>query len=184
MSKALMITDEAVVSKIYLIRGKKVMLDRDLAEMYGVETSQLKRQVRRNIDRFPEDFMFEMNKSEFENWRSQFGTSNEDKMGLRYAPFCFTEQGVAMLSSVLNSKTAIEVNIRIIRVFTRMREMVLTHKDILLKLERIEQKILKQDGQLKKHEKDLQMVFTALKELLNPKTEPMRKIGFKRKEED
>ncbi len=184
MSKALMITDEAVINKIYLIRGKKVMLDRDLAEMYGVETGQLKRQVRRNIDRFPEDFMFEMNQAELQNWRSQFGISNDDKMGLRYAPFCFTEQGVAMLSSVLNSKTAIEVNIRIIRVFTRMREILFTHKDILLKLEQVEKQIMKQDGKLKKHEKEMQMIFTALKELLNPKTEPLRKIGFKRKEED
>lgn len=179
-----MITDEAVINKIYLIRGKKVMLDRDLAEMYGVETGQLKRQVRRNIDRFPEDFMFEMNQAELQNWRSQFGISNDDKMGLRYAPFCFTEQGVAMLSSVLNSKTAIDVNIRIIRVFTRMREILFTHKDILLKLEQVEKQIMKQDGKLKKHEKEMQMIFTALKELLNPKTEPSRKIGFKRKEED
>ena len=135
MKKALMVTDETVVNKIYLIRGKKVMVDRDLAEMYGVETSQLKRQVKRNIDRFPEDFMFEMNKEELQKWRSQFGISNEDKMGLRYAPFCFTEQGVAMLSSVLKSKTAIDVNIQIIRVFTRMREILLTHKDLLLKIE-------------------------------------------------
>lgn len=184
MSKGLMITDEEVVSKIYLLRGKKVMLDRDLAEMYGVDTGQFKRQVRRNIDRFPEDFMFEMTKSELQNWRSQFGISNQDKMGLRYAPFCFTEHGVAMLSSVLNSKTAIEVNIRIIRVFTRMRELLVTHKDILLKLERMEQKILNQDGQLKKHEKDFQLIFTALKELLNPEKGPIRKIGFKRNNED
>lgn len=179
-----MLTDEAVISKIYLMRGKKVMLDRDLAEMYGVETSQLKRQVRRNIDRFPEDFMFEMNKTEFQNWRSQFGISNDDKMGLRYAPFCFTEQGVAMLSSVLNSKTAIEVKIRIIRVFTRMREMLLTHKDILLKLEQLEKKIINQDGLLKKHEREMQTIFIALKALLNPKQEPMRKIGFRHKKED
>lgn len=184
MSKALILTDEAVISKIYLMRGKKVMLDRDLAEMYGVETSQLKRQVRRNIDRFPEDFMFEMNNAELQNWRSQFGISNEDKMGLRYAPFCFTEQGVAMLSSVLNSKTAIEVNIRIIRVFTRMREILLTHNDIMLKLEQLEKRIMNQDGKLKKHEREMQIIFKALTELLHPKQEPMRKIGFKRKGED
>lgn len=104
-------------------------------------------------------------------------------MGLRKLPYAFTEQGVAMLSSVLNSETAIEVNISIIRVFSRMREMLLTHKDILLKLEQIEQKILKQNGQLEKHENDLQMIFSALKQLLNPKTEPMRKIGFKAGEE-
>jgi phage regulator Rha-like protein len=178
-----MITDEKVISKIYLIRGKKVMLDRDLAEMYGVETGQLKRQVKRNAGRFPEDFMFEMNKLELRNWRSQFGISKEDRMGLRYAPYCFTEQGVAMLSSVLNSKTAIEVNIRIIRVFTRMREMVSANRDIFAKLEEIEKRVLNQDGRLDKHEREMQIVFKALKEFLNPPTEPMRRIGFKRKEE-
>lgn len=101
---------ETLVSKIYFIRGQKVMLDRDLADLYGVETKHLKRQVNRNMGRFPDDFMFEMTKQELENWRSQFGTSNSDLMGLRYAPYCFTEQGVAMLSSVLNSEKAIKVN--------------------------------------------------------------------------
>src|SRR5688500_6087821 len=98
------IPDEIIMTKIYIIRGQKVMLDRDLAQLYGVETKQLKRQVKRNIERFPEDFMFELSEHEFGEWRSQFGTSNEgDKMGLRYAPYVFTEQGVAQLSSVLNS---------------------------------------------------------------------------------
>src|SRR5680860_139907 len=107
MSKSIAISDDTVIDKIYLIRGRKVMLDRDLAEMYGVETKNLKRQVKRNIERFPEDFMFELNEKEFKDWRSQIVTSNSaDKMGLRYAPFVFTEQGVAMLSSVLNSDTA------------------------------------------------------------------------------
>lgn len=163
---------EIVVSKIYLMRNHKVMLDRDLAELYGVETKQLKRQVKRNISRFPEDFMFEMTKEELENWRSQFGTSNSaDKMGLRYAPFVFTELGIAMLSSVLNSKTAIEVNIQIIRIFTKMREMLLTHKDILLKLEQLERKV----GD---HNEDIQLIFEYLKQLLNPPQPPRRKIGF------
>jgi ORF6N domain len=94
VGKLIAITDESVVNKIYYIRGKKVMLARELAEMYGVETSQLKRQVKRNIERFPKDFMFEMSDGEFKDWRSQFGISKEDKMGLRYHPFCFTEQGV------------------------------------------------------------------------------------------
>ena len=112
--KSVTVAEEAIISKICLIRGQKVMIDRDLAELYGVETKQLKRQVRRNIDRFPEDFMFELSEEEFQEWRSQFGTSNEgDKMGLRYAPYVFTEQGVAMLSSVLNSESAIKVNIQI-----------------------------------------------------------------------
>jgi len=112
------------------------MMDFDLAEMYLVETKQLKRQVRRNMDRFPEDFMFEINKEEFENLRSQIGSSSWG--GSRYLPMAFTEQGVAMLSSVLSSRMAIEVNIQIIRVFTKMREMILNHKDILLKLEKVE----------------------------------------------
>ena len=99
--------DEAIASKIYLIRGEKVMLDRDLAELYGVETKYLKRQVRRNLLRFPEDFMFELTQEEFKIWRSQFVTSNQDKMGLRYPPFAFTETGVAQLSGVLNSERAI-----------------------------------------------------------------------------
>ena len=101
-------SDEKVINKIYVIRGQKVMLDRDLGEMYGIETKVLKQAVKRNKDRFPKDFMFEMSKKEFGNWRSQFVTSNSaDIMGLRYAPYCFTEQGVAMLSSVLNSPVAI-----------------------------------------------------------------------------
>ncbi len=114
------------------------MLDRDLAELYGVETKHLKRQVNRNIERFPDDFMFELSPEEFEILRSQFGTSSWG--GSRVSPFCFTEQGVAMLSSVLNSKQAIEVNIRIIRIFTKMREVLSSHKDILLKLEQLEKK--------------------------------------------
>jgi phage regulator Rha-like protein len=168
------ITDEIVINKIYSIRSKKVMLDRDLAEMYGVETSQLKRQVKRNIDRFPEDFMFEMNKDELQNWRSQFGISNEDKMGLRYAPFCFTEQGVAMLSSVLNSKRAIAVNIHIIRVFTRIREMLSTNKDVLLKLEQLERAVVQHDG-------EIEVIFDRLRELIDPPSEPRPQIGFKTK---
>ena len=110
-----MLPAETIISKIYFIRDHKVMLDRDLAELYKVETKQLKRAVRRNIDRFPSDFMFQLTKKELENWRCQFGTSNDIKMGLRYSPMAFTEQGVAMLSSVLNSKRAIQVNIQIMR---------------------------------------------------------------------
>jgi|SRR5688572_19316009 len=177
MSKSIAIPDEVIISKIYLIRGQKVMIDRDLAELYGVETKRLKEAVRRNIERFPEDFMFEMNKKEFESWRDESVSSPEDRQGLRYAPFCFTEQGVTMLSCILNSSTAIEVNIRVIRIFTRLREMVLTNKEILLKLEQIERKV----GQ---HDDDIKLIFDYLKELLNPPTKPMRKIGFKHKKED
>lgn len=109
-----------------------------LAELYGVETRSLNQAVRRNMERFPEDFMFHLNEEEFENWKSQIVISNSEIMGLRKRPFAFTEQGVAMLSSVLNSSTAIKVNIQIIRIFTKMREMLLTNKDVLLKLEKLE----------------------------------------------
>jgi phage regulator Rha-like protein len=152
MSTLLSIPGELIINKIYLIRGMKVMLDRDLAELYGVETFQLKRQVRRNIERFPEDFVFQLTLEEFLNLRSQFGISSWG--GSRVPPFAFTEQGIAMLSSVLNSKQAIEVNIRIIRIFTKMREVLSTHKDILLKLEQLERKVNKHDG-------DIHLIFEA-----------------------
>jgi hypothetical protein len=183
MGRLLSITDETVINKIYHLRGKKVMLDRDLAEMYGVDTGQLKRQVKRNIDRFPKDFMFIMSPKELQYWRSQFGISKEDKKGLRYLPFCFTEQGVAMLSSVLNSKTAIDVNIQIIRIFTRIRETLLTHQDVLLKMEKIEKKMLQQDDKTKKHEEEIQVIFKALKQLIVQEQEPRKLIDFKREGE-
>ncbi len=165
-------TDGTIMNKIYFIRGQKIMLDRDLAKLYNVETKQLKRQVKRNLERFPSDFMFELTKEEFENWRSQFGTSNSgDMMGLRYAPYAFTEQGVAMLATVLNSEIAIQVHIQIIRIFIKMREMMLTHKDILLKLEQLERKADKNDA-------DIRIIFKCLKELVNPPPVPRRKIGF------
>lgn len=153
------------------------MLDKDLAELYQVETRVLNQAVRRNIDRFPKDFMFQLSKHEFENWISQFVISNSEKMGLRKMPLVFTEQGVAMLSSVLNSKRAIAVNIQIIRIFTHMREILLTHKDILLQLEKIETRLTGDD-------EDLKLVFKYLKQLLNPSQEPRRKIGFKRSNEN
>ncbi|HLG41470.1 MAG TPA: ORF6N domain-containing protein [Chitinophagaceae bacterium] len=136
-NKEMIIPDELVMSKIYLIRGQKVMLDSDLAELYGTETKVLNQSVKRNIDRFPGDFMFELTREEFEFLRSQIVTSKTGRGGARYLPMAFTEQGVAMLSSVLNSETAIRVNIQIIRIFTRMREMLLTHKDILQQLEKM-----------------------------------------------
>ena len=163
--------DEKIINKIYLIRSKKVMLDVDLAELYAVETKQLKRQVKRNPERFPSDFMFQLTKKEFENLRSQIGASSWG--GTRYLPMAFTEQGVAMLSSVLNSSTAIDVNIQIIRIFTKMKEMLLTNKDILLKLQKIETKLLA-------HDEDIKLIFDYLKKLLDPIPAPPRKrIGFK-----
>lgn len=170
--KIITAADEVIMNKIYVIRGQRVMIDRDLAELYEVETKRLKEAVRRNTNRFPKDFMFEMNKKEFENWRTQIATSKEDKQGLRYAPFCFTEQGVTMLSCILNSERAIEVNIQIIRIFTKMKEMLLTHKDILFQLYKIEKK-------LTAHDEDIKLIFEYLKKLLNPPQEPRKRIGFK-----
>ena len=127
-----------VESLIRVIRGQQVMLDRDLAELYGVETKRLNEQVKRNIERFPEDFMFQLSKEEFEHWKSQFATSNSVVMGARKKPYAFTEQGVAMLSSVLRSKIAIEVNIRIMRAFVSMRHFMVNNAAIFQRLETIE----------------------------------------------
>lgn len=142
----MMIPEEVIMNRIYMIRSQKVMLDMDLAELYGVETKHLKRAVRRNEKRFPQDFMFELSQDEFENLRSNFGTSSWG--GIRYVPMAFTEQGVAMLSSVLNSDKAILVNIRIIRIFSRMRELLLNHRDLMEKLSLIERKIADHDDKI------------------------------------
>ncbi len=155
-----------------MIRGFKVMLDRDLADLYGVNTKALKQAVKRNIDRFPSDFMFKLNKEEFTHWRSQIVTSNSgDRMGLRYAPMAFTEQGVAMLSSVLNSKRAIDVNIAIMRAFVKMREMLATNKEFSGKLKIIE-------DQLAEHDEQFQVVFEVIKQLLTEEEKPKQRIGF------
>jgi hypothetical protein len=159
------------------------MFDRDLAELYGVQTGVLNQAVKRNIRRFPEDFMFQLTDKEMAIWISQIVISNKEKMGLRKRPYVFTEQGVAMLSSVLNSERAIEVNIQIIRIFTRMRELLASHKDILLKLEAIEKKLLHQDHLNKKHEDEIQVIFEALKQLLDPPETPRKKIGYRLKGE-
>ena len=142
------IPDEVIMNKIYLIRGQKVMLDRDLAELYEVDTKQLKRAVRRNMDRFPEDFMFELSKEELAEWRNQFGTSNSETMGLRVSPFAFTEHGVIMLASVLSSNKAIKVNLQIVRIFIRMREIMISNKEILFRLERMERNMADHDAQI------------------------------------
>ena len=162
---------ELIASKIYLIRGIKVMLDRDLAELYGVETKRLKEQVRRNIERFPEDFMFELTKDEYQALRSQFATLKRGQH-LKYAPFAFTEHGVLMLSSVLNSERAIQVNIQIVRTFTKLREMLSTHKDLKRKIESME----------KKYDEQFQIVFEAIKQLLSEEDKPKKKIGYTVKE--
>ena len=176
VKKQLPLIDEMIMPKIHMIRNQKAMIDRDLAELYGVETKHLKQAVKRNVSRFPPDFMFPMNVKELQNWRLQFVTSNSDKQGLRYAPYCFTEQGVTMLSCILNSERAITLNKRVIRIFTRMREMLLTNKDILLQLEKIEQKISTHDSQI-------DLIFIYLKKLLSSPPEPRERIGFWRKNE-
>jgi len=177
------IPEESIINRIYVIRGQKVMIDRDLAELYGVETKRLKESVRRNKNRFPVDFMFVMNKSELGSWRTQIATSREIKKGLRYYPFCFTEQGVTMLSCILNSDRAIEVNIRVIRVFNQMRSMLLTQKDLMIKLEQVEKEIIMQGSKMKKNEESIQIIFDALKKLLNPPNISRPRIGFRRTNE-
>ncbi len=155
------------LGKIFLIRGKKVMLDSYLSELYGVPTKVLLQAVKRNIKRFPSDFMFQLKKEEFDNLRSQIVTSSSWG-GRRYLPYAFTENGVAMLSSVLNSERAIQVNIQIMRTFTRLREMLLKHKDLQRKIEEMEEKY---DYQFK-------VVFDAIKQLLEPQEKSKKRIGF------
>ena len=159
---------ESIEKRIFFLRGEKVMIDRHLAELYGVETRTLKQAVRRNIRRFPEDFMFILGKEEFKQWRSQIVISNSDKMGLRYPPMAFTEQGVAMLSTVLKSERAIDVNIAIMRAFVKMRQMLATHKDLKKKIEAMESK----------YDEQFQVVFEAIRQLLEADEKPKRKIGF------
>jgi len=170
-SKPALVPIEVIISKIIFVRGEKVLLDRDLAELYGVETKVLKQAVRRNIKRFPNDFMFELTKEEFENWRSQFVTSNADKMGLRYRPMTFTEQGVAMLSSILRSNRAIEVNIAIMRAFVQLRKMISSHKELAHKLSELEQR-------LEGHDEQIRVIFEAIKQLMAPPEKPGKRIGF------
>ncbi len=166
--KEVTVSVEKISGKIYLIRSHNVMLDRDLADLYGVETKVLKQAVRRNIDRFPSDFMFELTDTEFKNWRSQFVTSKGDRMGLRYKPMVFTEQGVAMLSSVLRSNRAILVNIQIMRAFTQLRQMLLTHADLKKKIEAME----------KKYDEQFRIVFEAITQLIEEDEKPKKKIGY------
>lgn len=172
-NKKLIVPDEIVISKIYYIRDQKVMLDSDLAELYGIQTKRLNEQVNRNIDRFPEDFMFRLNEEEFQHLRSQFATSRWG--GRRALPLVFTEHGVLMLSSVLNSKQAIEVNIQVMRIFTRIRQMLADNTEIRLEVEKIKNKLDNQD-------KNMEIVFKYLDELLekpNQSKPPRKRIGFK-----
>ncbi len=164
------VPQEIIETKILFLRGKKVMLDRDLAQLYKVETRVLNQAVRRNISRFPEDFMFQLTKEEADELlRSQFVTLKRGQH-YKYLPYAFTENGVAMLSSVLNSERAVQVNIQIMRTFTRLREMLMTHKDLKEKIEAME----------KKYDYQFKIVFDAIKELLEPPVKAKKKIGFLR----
>ncbi len=166
------ISDDVVVNKIYEIRGQKVMLDSDLAELYGVETKVLNQSIKRNIERFPEDFMFQLAEDEWESLRSQFVTSKTGRGGRTYLPNVFTEHGVLMLSSVLNSQQAIQVNIQIVRIFTRTRKLLGEHSELKAEISEIKKKLNNQD-------KNIELVFSYLDELIEKKTEPRKRIGFK-----
>lgn len=173
-SKKLTVPDKTVMNKIYMIREQKVMMDSDLAELYGVETKVLKQAVRRNMSRFPADFMFEMTVEELETLRSQFVTSNVARGGTRYMPFCFTEQGLTMLSCVLNSERAIHVNIQIIRIYTQIRQMLLAHKEVFMRVAEVEKEVVK-------HDQKIELLFNYLSKFIEKEGKPRTEIGFKRK---
>ncbi|HZI55030.1 MAG TPA: ORF6N domain-containing protein [Chitinophagaceae bacterium] len=163
-------TDSEIVERIFIIRGQKVMMDKDLSEMYGVEVKVLNQSVKRNLSRFPVDFMFQLTQYEWENLKSQIVTSSWG--GVRKLPFAFTELGVAMLSSVLRSERAIQVNIQIIRVYTKMKQILLDNKDLWMKIEKIEQSLVKKDEEVK-------AIFKVLKKLLSQDDQPRNVVGFK-----
>lgn len=169
-----MLEEQKILNRIFIVRGKRVMLDEDLADMYGVETKRLNEQVKRNLKRFPKDFMFPLTTKEFNNLKSQNATARWG--GRRTLPRAFTELGVAMLSSILNSDLAIEVNIRIIRVFSRLREYALTHKEILKQLAIMEKEV-------KGNSRDIENIFMVLKELIEKQSSPAprNRIGFKQR---
>lgn len=162
------VSPEEITGKILFYRDKKVMLDSDLAKLYGVPTGLLNLAVKRNIDRFPSDFMVQLTKEEAESLILQIATSKKGRGGRRKLPYVFTEQGVAMLSSVLNSKRAIHVNIEIMRAFAKIREMILSYKELQKKINEIEEK----------YDKNFSAVFEALRELINPPEKPRKQIGF------
>ena len=167
--KSELVPQEVIKNKIYLIRGQKVMLDRDLAKLYRVKTKVLNQAIHRNIKRFPGDFMFQLTKEELEILRSQIVTSRWG--GRRYLPYAFTEQGIAMLSSVLKSERAIQVNIAIMRAFVRLRQILFTHKELAGKLRQLEYKV-------DSHDKEIKAIFDAIRKLMEPPKKPIRRIGF------
>jgi hypothetical protein len=171
----LIIPEEIIKDKIYLLRGQKVMLDKDLAELYGVKPIRLREQVKRNADRFPARFMFQLTENEVELMVSHFAIPSKKHLG-GSLPFAFTEHGVLMLANILKSSRAIQMSVRIIDVFVKLRELLITQKDILLKLELFETQIVQ-------NSEDIQMIIAALKELLNPVQKQRKPIGYKRSEE-
>ena len=162
----LLVSSERIISRIFVIRGKKIILDRDLADLYQVDTRNLNKAVKRNIERFPDDFMFQLTRKEFLDLMFQFGTSSWG--GNRKLPFAFTEYGVAMLSGVLNSERAIKVNIQIIRIFTRLRNFLIHYKDLKEKIEKME----------RKYDKQFRIVFEAIKQLIQEEEKPKKIMGF------
>jgi hypothetical protein len=168
MSKLPILKEANIASLIYFIRGEKVMLDADLAKLYNVETRVLKQAVRRNLDRFPVDFMFELSNEEIERMVSQNVIPSKQIFG-GARPFAFTEQGIAMLSSVLNSKIAIQVNIAILRTFVKLRQLLIDHKDLANKIDRLEQK----------YDQQFKVIFTAIQQMLKEDSKSRPKIGFK-----
>ena len=174
MNEDAVLAIEQVESIILLVRGQKVILDRDLAQLYGVTTGNLNKAVKRNIDRFPNDFMFQLTPEEYKSLRFQFGIFKKGRHA-KYLPYAFTEQGVAMLSSVLRSKRAIEVNIAIMRAFVKLRETLATHKELSRKLSDLEQK-------LGDHDEQIQAIFEAIRQLMLPPDTKKKKIGFTVKE--
>jgi len=175
---SVVISEKTIEEKIFLVRGQQVMLDRDLAKLYEVMTSRLNEQVKRNIGRFPSDFMFQLTKEEMKFWMSQFAISKSEARGLRKLPYVFTEHGILMLSSVLNSQRAIDVNIAIMRVFVRMKKMFITQKDILITQKEILRKLAGLERKTNVNTEDIQAVFKLVDRLLMPPVKPRRKIGF------
>ena len=170
------IPDETIIRRIYIFRGQKLMVDRDLAELYGIETKVLNQAVKRNIERFPKDFMFQLNVKEFENWRSQTVTSNSEKMGMRRSPYVFTEQGVAMLSGVINSPKAIDMNIAIMRAFVETRKLLHSNKKIAEQIKLLFDRIGEHDVQLG-------AIYDAIENLMDEKTETkVKKINWEERE--
>lgn len=170
---SVVVPSEVIQNKICLVRGHKVMLDRDLAKLYGVTTGNLNKTVKRNRERFPEDFMFQLNPKESDALVFQFGRPKDARGGSRYLPYVFTEQGIAMLSSVLKSRRAIDVNITIMRAFVKLRELMMTHKDLARKIEKLEAKF-------RKHDKNFEDVFDAIRKLMHEDEESKNKapLGF------